>query len=62
MTPYRHFGIAPYMYAYYAKDLTDAQLREDMEKYLRYLPLTKVYVENHRATTDIPVRRLKEIH
>ena len=27
MTPYRHFGIAPYMYAYYAKDLTDAQLR-----------------------------------
>ena len=61
MTPYRHFGIAPYMYAYYAKDLTDAQLREDMEKYLRYLPLTKVYVENHRATTDIPVRRLKEI-
>ena len=32
-----------------------------METYLRFLPLSKVYVENHRGTTDIPVKRLKEI-
>ena len=32
-----------------------------METYLRNVPLKKVYVENHRATTDVPVQRLREI-
>ena len=36
-------------------------IRRDMETYLRYLPLRKVYLENHRAQTDIPVQRLREI-
>ncbi len=61
MQDYRHFSIASYMFAYYAARATDAQIRRDMETYLRYLPLKKVYVENHRATTDVPVKRLKEI-
>ena len=61
MQDYRHFSIASYMFAYYAARATDAQISRDMETYLRYLPLKKVYVENHRATTDVPVKRLKEI-
>ena len=61
MENYRHFSVASYMYAYYVDQATDAQLREAMETYLHALPLKKVYVENHRATTDIPVRRLKEV-
>ena len=61
MEPYRNFSIASYMFAYYAAKADDAQIRSDMETYLRYLPLRKVYLENHRATTDIPVKRLKEI-
>ena len=61
MERYRHFEIASYMFAYYGANATDAQLRTGMETYLRYLPLSKVYVENHRATTDIPVARLREI-
>ena len=61
MKPYRNFSVASYMFAYYANEATDQQIREGVETYLRSLPLTHVYVENHRATTDIPVQRLKEI-
>ena len=61
MENYRNFSIASYMFAYYAEKVTDAQLREAMETYLRVIPLKKVYVENHRATTDVPVSRLREI-
>ena len=61
MENYRSFSIASYMYAYYADKVTDGELREAMETHLRVLPLKKVYVENHRATTDVPVKRLREI-
>jgi len=61
MKPYRNFSVASYMYAYYGANATDQQIREGMEKYLRAIPLDHVYVENHRATTDIPVERLKQI-
>ena len=55
MNAYKHFRVASYMYAYYVHAATDEQIREGIEQYLRCLPLSKVYVENHRATTDIPV-------
>ncbi len=61
MQPYRHFSLASYMYAYYAAHAEDAEIRRGMETYLQHVPLRKVYLENHRATTDIPVPRLKEI-
>ena len=61
MENYRNFSMASYMYAYYADKVTDGELREAMETHLRVLPLKKVYVENHRATTDVPVKRLREI-
>ena len=54
MDHYHHFGIATYMYAYYAAEAEDVRIREDMEKYLKYLPLDKVYVENHRGLVDVP--------
>lgn len=61
MDAYRNFSVASYMFAYYAARATDQEIREGMETYLRCLPLSHVYLENHRATTDIPVPRLKEI-
>lgn len=61
MNHYHNFRIASYMYAYYAAEAEDAKIREDMEKYLKYLPLDKVYVENHRGLVDVPVKRLREI-
>ncbi len=61
MENYRHFSIASYMFAYYAAEADNERLRRDTETYLRSLPLRKVYVENHRARTDVPVSRLREI-
>ena len=61
MNNYRNFSVASYMFAYYAAKAGDSEIRKGMETYLRYLPLRKVYVENHRAQTDIPVKRLREI-
>ena len=55
MENYRNFSIASYMFAYYAEKVTDAQLREAMETYLRVIPLKKVYVEN-TGTSDQFVR------
>lgn len=61
MEKYRHFGVASYMYAYYAAEATDRKIREAMEIYLKHLPLSKVYVENYRGTVDVPAKRLREI-
>ena len=61
MDYYRHFSIAAYMYAYDAVRITDEELLAGAEAYLRCMPLKKIYVENHRATTDVPVERLKQI-
>ncbi len=61
MEKYRHFNVASYLYAYDAEKLSDAEIRRGVEQYLRYLPLNKVYVENHRAKSDVPVSRLCQI-
>ena len=61
MERYIHFETASYIYAYYALEVSAGQLHRDIETYLRYLPLSKVYVENHRGMTDIPKDRLKQI-
>ena len=61
MENYRNFSVASYLFAYYAAKADDAEIRRGVETYLKYLPLRKVYLENHRGETDIPVKRLKEI-
>ena len=61
MENYRHFSIASYMYAYTAARAEDGEIRRGIETYLQHLPLRKIYVENHRARTDVSVQRLKEI-
>lgn len=61
MNHYGNFGIASYMYAYYAAEASDEQIKKGLEKYLHYIPLSKVYVENHRGAVDVPIERLREI-
>ena len=51
MENYRHFSIASYMYAYTVARAEDGEIRRGIETYLQHLPLRKIYVENHRATT-----------
>jgi hypothetical protein len=41
------------MYAYYAMEAGDGQIREAMETYLRHLPLGKVYEAKQQSTTSI---------
>ena len=61
MQPYRHFNLASYMFAYYTAEVTDEELKRGVEWYLKNIPLKKIYVENHRSTVDVPVKRLREI-
>ena len=61
MQPYRHFNLASYMLAYYTAEVTDEELKRGVEWYLKNIPLKKIYVENHRSTVDVPVKRLREI-
>ena len=59
MNHYRNFNIASYMYAYYAAEASDEQIKKELEKYLHYIPLSKIYVENHRGAVDVPPERLR---
>ena len=61
MQPYRHFSLASYMFAYYTSEVTDEEIKSGVEWYLQNIPLKKIYVENHRSTVDVPVKRLREI-
>ena len=56
---YRNFRVATYVWAYYLDTVTDEQLQKDIDEILTYIPMEKVYLENHRATVDIPVERMR---
>jgi hypothetical protein len=58
MEKYRNFHLVSYAYAYYLEKVTDEQLRKDLEHFLSYAPLEKMYVENHRGRVTIPKERL----
>lgn len=58
---YENFRLASYVFAYYLDQISDEQLQADIDSFLAYAPLEKVYLENHRANTDIPQKRMREI-
>ena len=58
---YENFDLVSYLTAYYSAEHTNEELEEDIDRFLAYSPLKKVYIENHRANVDIPVSRLKEL-
>lgn len=59
MEKYQNFNLAGYVYAYYLDGITEEKLRRDIAFYEYYLPLTKVYLESHRALVDIPEETLR---
>ena len=61
MKPYKNFRIAAYVFAYYLKDASDEQIQSDIDFYRQYIPLEKVYIENHRGVVDISQQRLQEV-
>ena len=56
---YKNFRVATYVWAYYLETVTDEQLQKDIDEILTYIPMEKVYLENHRATVDIPVEKMR---
>lgn len=59
--PYKNFQVASYVNAYYTSKISDEQLGKDIEKFLYYVPLKKVYIENHRGLVDVPKERMVEL-
>ena len=61
MKPYHHFRLASYVYAYFVAEADDDAIRRIIDYYARHVHLDKVYIENHRAMTDIPTERLRQV-
>ncbi|MBE7000010.1 MAG: hypothetical protein E7428_07465 [Ruminococcaceae bacterium] len=61
MEAYKNFQIAAYVYAYYLAHADDAKIQQDIDFYKAYIPLKKVYIENHRGKVDITPERLREV-
>ena len=61
MEAYKHINVASYVHAYYLAQADDEQLQRDIDFFKAYIPLKKVYLENHRGVVDITPQRLREI-
>lgn len=61
MKAFKNFKLASYIYAYYLDRVTDEEILHGIEYFKKYIHLDKVYIENHRGNTDIPVERLKQV-
>ncbi len=61
LKPYENFKIAAYAFAYWLEKAGDDDILRGIDYYRQYMHLDKVYLENHRATVDIPVARMRQI-
>lgn len=61
MEAYKNFQVAAYVFAYYLHRADDAEIQRGIDFYRQYIPLKKVYIENHRGRVDIPPQRLSEV-
>lgn len=56
---YENFQVASYVWAYYLDWVSDEKIQEDIDSFLYYMPLKKVYLENHRGLVDVSAERLR---
>ena len=61
MEAYKNFQVAAYVFAYYLAKADDAEIQRGIDFYRQYIPLKKVYIENHRGKVDISPQRLREV-
>ena len=59
MEAYKNFSVAAYVYAYYLEKADEAEIQRGIDFFKQYIPLKKVYIENHRGVVDIPVEKLQ---
>lgn len=57
--PFEHFKLASYVFAYYLKDATEADLQRGIDFFKTHCHLDKVYIENHRGKVDVPQEKLR---
>ncbi|MGI6114965.1 hypothetical protein [Luoshenia tenuis] len=58
MQKFENFQIAAYVYAYTLERLSDEEIRHGLDYFKQYIDLRKVYLENHRANTDISKEKM----
>lgn len=61
MEAYKNFSVAAYVYAYYLEKADEAEIQRGIDFFKQYIPLKKVYIENHRGVVDIPVEKLQAV-
>ena len=59
MEKLKNFQVAAYVYAYTLDRLSDEEIRRGLDYFLQYIDLRKVYLENHRANTDISKEKMR---
>ena len=61
MEAYKNFSVAAYVYAYYLEKADEVEIQRGIDFFKQYIPLKKVYIENHRGVVDIPVEKLQAV-
>lgn len=56
---YENFQVAAYVWAYYLDKASEEQIQRDIDQFRSYIPLKKVYLENHRSTVDVSKEKMK---
>lgn len=59
MKNYDNFQIGSIVWAYYLIDADADKIQKDIDFFTSYIPLKKVYLENHRGLVDVPKQKIK---
>lgn len=59
MENYKNFGVGSIVWAYYLKDADEDTMQKDIDYFRSYMPLNKVYLENHRGLVDVPKEKIR---
>lgn len=57
---YKNFRLASYVWAYYLNKASEEQMQKDIDTFMAYAPLRKVYLENHRGLVEVPPEKIKQ--
>ena len=57
---YSNFQVTSYVYAYMLKDYDEEDIQRRIDIFKKYIPLSKVYIENHRGLVDVPQETLRK--
>lgn len=59
MENYKNFDVGTICWAYYLMDADEERMQKDIDLFRSYMPLNKVYLENHRGLVDVPQEKMR---